>query len=120
MRDNNRPIIFYGPDWCKACNTRSIELFDYWNNPMRYHDMVKDYMAFKPNRFAILNKKTVYRLRCRNCGKDYTIRWDRGYPVPDLFIEDIDNKSFMQQYIDIIKQDDPKNSIKEKLNRKAQ
>lgn len=102
------PIRILGPDFCKACNTRSIELFDYWNNPMRYHDIAKDYMEFKPNRFAMFNKKTVYKLRCRNCGKNYPIRWDRGYPVPDLYKENKDNRFFMTRYREVSIEDHPK------------
>lgn len=113
------PLKIYGPDFCRNCNRKSIELFDYWNNPMRYHDMVKDYLEFKPNRFTILNNKTVYKLRCRSCGKNYAIRWDRGYPVPDLYNENKNNNFFMSKYIDIVNEDNPVTRVKSKLNKET-
>lgn len=106
--DIKNGLIIYGPDFCKKCNMRAIEIFDYFNSPMGYHNVAKDYMKGEPNKFAIMQRKTIYKMRCRNCGTTYNIRWDRGYPVPDLYTENESNRAFMIQYKNLAHEENPR------------
>lgn len=94
---NKTPILIYGPDYCKKCKTKSIEIFDYFNNPMGYRSISNAYTQGIPNK-DLLNKRAVYRMRCRRCGTVFQIRWDNHYPVPDLYTENAKYEQFMKEF----------------------
>ena len=99
MKPKN-PILIFGPDYCKKCKTRSIEIFDFFNNPMGYNAISNAYMQGIPNN-GMLDKRAVYRMRCRRCATVFQIRWDNHYPVPDLYPANKDYKQFVQEFNDL-------------------
>lgn len=91
------PIIFYRPDFCPNCKKNSIELFDFFNSPMKYNLIADKYMTREPVSFLI-NKKAIYRMRCRSCGKIFQIRWEGEYPLPDYYPSHKDNREFISNF----------------------
>ena len=77
------PFIFYGPCFCRVCKNNSIELFDYFNNPLGYKHVSDHYMNAQSGKVEIdFGKYSIYRMRCRKCGTNYFIKWNNGYPLP--------------------------------------
>lgn len=97
MSKPKNPILHFGPRYCRYCKTNSIEIFDYFNNPMGYATIADSYMKYLPAG-GILDKKVVYKMRCRRCGKEYRIRNDNGYPVPDLYPDNENYAEFIRLF----------------------
>lgn len=74
------PFEFMRFDRCHKCDWEDIELFDYFNRPLNYNQIVTDHMLGKSS--IILDKKAVYRMRCTRCKHTYTIIWDNDFPRP--------------------------------------
>lgn len=77
-------FILYRMDYCTNCHTNSIEIYDYFNNPMGYKGMADLFMSNSPMPKALINKREFYTFRCKRCGATYPIIWSHGYPIPDL------------------------------------
>ena len=79
------PIIVYGHDFCPYCKRHSIEVYSYQNFPLGYSEMIKDFPLEKPDDSMPkkFNSYTIYRMRCRTCGRVFPIRYEGTYPVPD-------------------------------------
>ena len=93
----NNPIIYYGPNFCLKCKNRSIEIFNYFNYPMGYDKIANAFMSGYPVG-TLLDKSAIYKMRCRKCGTNYSIRWEGEYPVPDLYKSHRDNREFLQMF----------------------
>lgn len=91
------PIIYFGPDMCPKCKNRTIEIFDYFNNPMGYSKLLDLWNKGKPIT-EIIDKRSIYKMRCRSCGTNYSIRYYGEIPLPDLFKLDEKNWAFMDKY----------------------
>lgn len=105
MSDLIEPLKFIRYDYCDRCSQTKIELFDYFNNPMGYSKMVLGYIQ-NGDVPEIINRKAVYRMRCRGCGKDYAIQWDNNFPRP---IHDKPENRFMNIFLGLYKEDNDKN-----------
>lgn len=94
-----QPIILHRPDFCDICKKQAIEIFDYFNNPMRYSKIVDAYER-RQSIDGLLDKRAIYRMRCRSCGHVYSIRWEDEYPLPDLYPYHKSNQLFLSLYHD--------------------
>lgn len=75
------PIIFLSPALCSKCNTESIELYDYFGNPLGYSEILyRRELGLDPD----LNHRAIYEMKCRKCNSKYPIVWENGFPLPDL------------------------------------
>ena len=45
---------------------------------------------------ASLNRYGIFTMRCSNCGKEYKIVWEDGFPKPML--DNFDTNLFMQSF----------------------
>lgn len=84
---NNSDFYVYRMDRCQNCGNQSLEIYDYFNNPMGYKDIATRFITAKikdslPE--SILNKRPFYTFRCKQCGKTYPIIWINGFPVPEF------------------------------------
>lgn len=96
---NLPPILFYPPDRCDNCKSRSIELFDYFHNTMGYRSIADNYMQGVPIVGNKLDgKRDIYTMRCRQCGQRYTIRWENDIPLPDTYDYHKDNRFFLEEF----------------------
>ena len=77
-------IFVYRMDKCHRCGSESLELYDYFNNPMNYKEIINYYMEGSRMPKALNNKRDFYTIRCKKCGKTYPIIWRRGFPLPDF------------------------------------
>lgn len=83
------PIQYIRYDNCPNCHRNTIELFSYDNYPMHYSEAVLSYM--NGDKSIQYNKYSIYRMRCRGCGKIYNIVWRDEFPVP--LLEQPENRS---------------------------
>lgn len=91
------PVIFHRPDFCPRCKRTMIEVFDYFNNPMGYSKIIDRFEAGAPLD-GLLDKRAIYRMRCKGCSVVYDIRWEGQYPLPDIYPSHKDNKEFLIQF----------------------
>ena len=88
------PVLFHRPDFCPRCKRNTIEVFDYFNNPMGYTKIIDRYEKRAPVD-DLLNRRAIYRMRCKSCSKVYAIRWDGPYPIPDVYPTHENNREFI-------------------------
>ena len=89
------PMLFYPYNYCLNCKTSSIELYSWHNYGQHYSKLLNEYiMTGKPP--ASLNKYGIFTMRCSNCGKEYKIVWEDGFPKPML--DNFDTNLFMQSF----------------------
>jgi len=70
-------------DTCPNCRShRSIELYEYFNDPVGYRKIADQYMA-GAHCMEFNTRTPFYTFRCIKCGKAFPILWDRGFPIPD-------------------------------------
>lgn len=96
--NNTHQFIHFGPRYCIKCRNNSIEIFDFFNNPMYYASVITAYEYSRKPLDEILGNRVIYRMRCRKCGTNYNIRWDEGYPLPDLYECNKDNALFIDSF----------------------
>ena len=89
------PVLFFREDNCPNCEWDSIELFDYFNTPLGYKYLVD--RKRRGEEINIFDRKTVYRARCKRCGKTYDIMWKNGFPVPVKF-DHFKIENFLHKY----------------------
>ena len=77
-------FYIYRMDRCQNCGTENLELYDYFNNPMGYKNIVDLYMKDERMPRAFNNKRAFYTIRCKKCGQAYPIIWNGGFPLPDF------------------------------------
>lgn len=78
------PILVYHMDMCPRCKTRSLDIYDQWNNAMGYAKLLNNYERGLRIPEEILNKRPFYTFRCKRCGICSPIRWENGFPYPDF------------------------------------
>jgi hypothetical protein len=89
------PITFFRPELCQACKNQTIEIYDYYGNPLGYTKVIdRRELKLDPE----LDKRAVYQMKCRRCGVIYDIVWVDGYPLPDLRAP-----TLKQQFINLFK-----------------
>lgn len=77
-----QPILLQRYDYCPRCGQHSIELFDYNNYKLNYTKAVLQYMQTGNPYNSYLDKRNIYRMRCKGCGKVYQIKWQNNFPMP--------------------------------------
>lgn len=82
------PILKQNPLICPRCKTKSIELFSMKNKVIGYEKVLNNHIS--------IDNGVIYKLRCRKCGKDYSIRWIDGLPYID--VDDYGKKKFMVMF----------------------
>ncbi len=102
---NMPPIMFYHPDKCDKCLSRSIELYDYFHNSLGYRRAADNYMSGLPTD-GMFNKRDIYEMRCTKCGQPYKIRWERDMPLPDTYVYHQDNRFFLEEFEDYKEQEE--------------
>lgn len=75
------PITFSSPVLCSKCNNHTIEIYDYFGNPLGYERVLN---RKEMHLDSDLDAKAVYEMKCRKCGAKYNIIWENDYPYPDL------------------------------------
>lgn len=65
---------------CSNCGKDTIEIFDFFGNPVRYKAMILG----KPESLEFLKDRNIYSMKCKNCGMEYKMEWkdDASYPIP--------------------------------------
>ena len=85
-----KPIIIKPPTFCRDCNSNSIDIFNQYNSPIGYYDILK----YSGNKSQILSeldrKKHLAYMKCTRCGKVFRIDWENGLPRP-LYDKRIEN-----------------------------
>ena len=89
-------IEFYRMDMCPKCKHVSLELYDYFNNPMGYHSMIDCYEQGKRLPEGYINKRDFYTIRCKHCGTCFPIIWRLGYPFADC--SPLDREIFLKKF----------------------
>lgn len=81
-----RKLDFYvmRMDRCQNCGNQTLEIYDYFNNPMGYKSIVDLFMSNQKMPLSLMNKRAFYTIRCKKCGKMYPIIWVGGFPLPDF------------------------------------
>lgn len=77
------PIVLFRPDLCQMCKKQAIEIYDYYNHPLKYRNIIDNWMSGKHSNIDNM-KYAIYDMKCRSCGQHYNIIWENGYPLPDL------------------------------------
>lgn len=114
MQNLINPIQILRYDNCPICKRNSIEVFNTNNIPMNYSKAVLEYMSTGNN--TQYNRTAVYKMKCRGCGKEFSIVWIDGFPRPIIEEED-DNWShllFLKCYKALYENKD-KNEIRDYL-----
>ena len=89
---SNKAFTLYRPDHCPICNNdRVLELYDWYNHPVRFTTMVD------MNDYSKLHEKRLHHLRCKICKTEFELDWmiDKDIPYPlnnDYKKEIINNK----------------------------
>lgn len=81
------PYIFERPDVCNNCRQCFLELYNVYNKPVGLSN------AIDTGEINILHKLNVRYFKCKNCGFEFPIQWQKdGTPIPlthsniDLFM----------------------------------
>lgn len=79
----HQPIIFLRMDMCPRCKNLSLEIYDYWNNPMGYRHIIDAYTNGETMPVGMLNKREFYTIRCKKCGQAFPIIWRDRFPFAE-------------------------------------
>lgn len=91
MNQLEDPILRQRYDYCPRCGQHALDLFDYNNYRLNYSKAVLQYMQTGDPFNSYLDKRNIYKMRCRGCGKEYQIKWQDGFPMP--IVDDPENRS---------------------------
>lgn len=92
------PVSFISYDTCPKCNSKNIQLIDYFGNKISYSYLV----GLKCNGINIntkINKTNIMAMICDKCKTQYIIEWiDNGsFPIP--MYNNLDLESFKYKFI---------------------
>lgn len=89
------PMLFYPYNYCLNCKTNSIELYS-WHNYGQHYSKLLDQYRLTGKVPPGLNKYGIFTMRCSNCGKEYKIVWEDGFPRP--MVDNFDMDNFMNSF----------------------
>ena len=73
------PLIENRFDQCPFCKAQRIEVFSFNGYPQNYKEAVDDYLRGYNVSYDQYELRTM---KCRACGKEFTIDWSSGFPKP--------------------------------------
>ena len=75
------PIKIMPPTYCRICGKYSIDLYNVYNSPIGYNNILN--RNTKSNILKALdNNKSLSYMKCKNCGKVFYIDWTQKIPRP--------------------------------------
>lgn len=89
------PMIFYPYNFCPNCKTNSLDIYSYHNYAQGYEKIVNRFILDDSR--PVLDKYTIYTMRCKNCSKTFPIIWDDNN-MPRPVVTNLTPSIFMTRF----------------------
>lgn len=73
------PYLPIRADICPFCRAQRVEMFSFNGYEQGYSKAVDAYMQGYQ---VIFDQYEIRSMKCKSCGKEFTIDWTNGFPVP--------------------------------------